>query len=606
MRRPGRGLRRVAFLFALAAPALHGSCGGGRLDGARPDIVLVVVDTLRADHLGTYGYSRPTSPAIDAFASRATVFDEAWAAAPWTLPSVMSIMTGRLPSRHRVENDGLKLAPEIPTLAETLAKSGYETGAFVSHVYVDRPFGFARGFGTFEDFGLSEPAYRPETELEPTADRVTAGALAWIRSQERRPLFLFVHYFDPHWPYDPPAAYRELFPDSYRGPLKADYDSISKFQDPLRPLPDDYRRFLIDRYDGEIRFVDEELRRLFEGLGAAGRGERTWVVLTGDHGEEFKDHGSVGHGRQLYEEVVRVPLLIGRPAARPDDATPGRRVATPVSGVDLMPTILRLAGAAPPPGLQGRSLVPFLPPGAAERAADAVGEPPPADRTLVSETVRLNASRKTVRQGPMKLIRFMEDNRIELYDLAADPGERRDLAAARPAERRALLRALFSEVDLLAGGWNLRWSSDGRARRFQGQVRTNGFIRSVVPLFPDLGKYMTERGDTLNFTDAGQAGESGLSFTVGPDDAWVSFYLMIDGRPMIQTVFLGGTKAQPREMPFRLQGLPTEDSAFTRPDHVGGRDLGFFLWRNRHPAPDREIMLDDEIRQRLRSLGYVD
>ena len=155
MRRPGRGIR-VGFLLALAgAPALHGSCGRGRFDSARPDIVLVVVDTLRADHLGAYGYSRPTSPAIDAFASRATVFDDAWAAAPWTLPSVMSIMTGRLPSRHRVENDGLTLAPEIPTLAETLEASGYDTGAFVSHVYVDRPFGFARGFETFEDFGLS-------------------------------------------------------------------------------------------------------------------------------------------------------------------------------------------------------------------------------------------------------------------------------------------------------------------------------------------------------------------------------------------------------------------------------------------------------------------
>src|SRR5712692_6705866 len=290
---PGSCLAPVllALAFVLA------DCASRRYDPSRPDILLVVIDTLRADHLGSYGYPRPTSPTVDRLAGRSTVFESAWAAAPWTLPSVMSIQTGRYPSSHRVENDGLRLAPQIPTLAEVLKGAGYVTGAFVSHIYVDRPFGFERGFGTFEDFGLSRPGYRLEAGLEPTADRVTDAALGWLRRQGSKPLFLFVHYFDPHWPYDPPASYRSIFPDAYAGPWDATYDSISKFQEPERPLPDDYRRFLIDRYDGEIRFVDDQIGRLLEGFAGAGRAGRTWVVLTGDHGEEFKEHGSMGHGR---------------------------------------------------------------------------------------------------------------------------------------------------------------------------------------------------------------------------------------------------------------------------------------------------------------------
>ncbi len=607
----GCGTRKCSARLAVLAAALAlaaAACGTRRLDATHPDILLVVVDTLRADHLGAYGYSRPTSPAIDALARRATLFENAWAAAPWTLPSVMSIMTGRYASHHRVENDGLRLAPDVPTLAEALRGAGYATGGFVSHIYVDRPFGFERGFATFEDFGLSRPGYRLEAGLEPRADRVTEAALSWIHRQGSRPVFLLVHYFDPHWPYDPPRAYGNLFPDTYRGPLDATYDSISQFQLPERTLPDDYRRFLIDRYDGEIRFVDDQLGRLLRGLGESGRAGRIWTVLTGDHGEEFKDHGSMGHGRQMYEEVIRVPLIIAGPEG--EGRAAGARIGAPVSGVDLFPTIASLAGvAALPKGLDGRSLRPYLEGRAEETPArGGSADPdaaPPEKRTLVSETVRLSACRTAIRRGPMKLIRFMDQNRAELYDLAADAGERRDLSADRPDARRLLLQALFSEVDLLSGGWNIRWSGDGRVRRFQGQIRTSGILRTIVPLFPDRGKYVIERGDTLSFTDARQAGESGLSFTVEPHEAPVSFYLMIDGQPMIQKVFLGGEKVLPREMPFQLQGDARGEAPFRRPAHGAGIDLGFFLWRTRPAGPDQQIFLDDEIRQRLRSLGYV-
>jgi len=592
---PARPGRRPApsLLALLAIAAVLPACRG--FDSTHPDIVLIVVDTLRADHLGAYGYDRGTTPHLDALARQGTVFDAAWSAAPWTLPSVMSIMTSRYPSSHRVENDGLKLGADTPTLAETLQRSGYATAAFVSHVYVSAPFGFGRGFETFEDFGLSRPGYRLEAGMEPRADRVTDSALAWLDRQGRRPVFLFVHYFDPHWPYDPPETFRPPGEAGYHGSLDAAYDSISRFLDPRQPLPDDYRAFLLARYDGEIRFVDEQIGRLLDHLSASERGPRAWVVVTADHGEEFKEHGSMGHGRRLYEEVVRVPLIIRRPGkgGTPDVAA---RVGAPVSGIDLFPTLAAAAGASPPADVQGTSLLPLLQP---------PGPRPPAGRPLVCETIRLNAHLKAVRVGPLKLIQSMDENRAELYDLAADPREARDVAGARPDDRKALARELFSRVDYLSGGWNVRWSSDGGKRRFHGQIRTPGIFRTVVPLFREAGTYTLEAPGVLNFSDVDQTGWSGLSFTTAPEDAGAEFYLLIDGRQQPERIFLGGNANHPRTLPFPLEGRPSVEAAFSKPPGADGRELGYFIWRLRPAAPDREVVLDDEIRERLRSLGYI-
>jgi len=327
----------------------------------------------------------------------------------------------------------------------------------------------------------------------------------------------------------------------------------------------------------------------------------------------------MGHGRELFEEAIRVPLLIaGPPDAREGGAPKGTRIDTPVSGIDLFPTIVGIVGVPAPPGLQGRSLLPLLEGGARAKADDSRGEDgaatsttgaapqaPRDDRTLVSETVRLDAYRKAVRRGALKLIQYMDRNHVALYDLAADPRESRDIAAKRPEERRRLMRALFEEVDLLSGGWNLRWEGGGRPHRFQGQLRTGGIFRSVVPLFEDAGEYRIERGDTLSFSDVGQIGAGGLSFTTAPADAPVTFYLMIDGRPRPETIALGGQGARPHALPFTLEGIPQSELAFERPVVDSGAAPRFMLWRNRPPRPDQEIVLDDEIRERLRSLGYV-
>jgi hypothetical protein len=274
-------------------------------------------------------------------------------------------------------------------------------------------------------------------------------------------------------------------------------------------------------------------------------------------------------------------------------------VAVPVSGVDVAPTILDLAAAPALPGAQGRTLAAFV------TSSRPGSTPPPADRPLLSETLRLNAYRRAVRIGPLKLIDFMDQNRAEIYDLAADPAERHDVAAERPDDRRRLMQALFARADLLSGGWNLRWNGDGRPHRFQGRVTTTGIFRSIVPLFREQGRYLLENGNTLTFNDPAQAGESGLSFTTLPYEAIETFELVIDGRPAPGAVILGGQAVHPDRMPFDLRGAPPSDAAFERPPDAALKPPCFRMWRTRPATRNEPVTLDDETRARLRSLGYV-
>lgn len=308
----------------------------------------------------------------------------------------------------------------------------------------------------------------------------------------------------------------------------------------------------------------------------------------------------MGHGRQMYEEVVRVPLIVvrGGPAAGAGPA----RVAEPVSGIDIAPTLLDLAGVSPAAGMEGRSLRPFLEVGSATAATDPTGASR-ASTGAICETVRLGALRQAIREGPLKLIHSMDENRARLYDIAADPREELDLAATRPEDRQRLARALFARGEYLSGAWNLRWVGDGKAHRFEGRISANGLVRSVVPLFADPGRYRID-GASIVFADPGQAGESGFSFTTLPYEAPVTFELLIDGRRLPQAILLGGQAARPRALPFTLEGAPDAEAAYERPPDLGAAPR-FLLYRNRLAAPEEPVILDEETRARLRSLGYV-
>ena len=580
------GPRAGARLLLPLVVLLASSCRQG--EDKRPNLILILIDTLRRDHLHMYGYPRETSPSLDALARRSVLFEQAISAAPWTLPSAMSLLTGRLPSSHRVENDGMKLSPEIPILAEVLKQAGYATAAVVSHIYVDSPFGFQRGFDRFDDFGLSKD-YRFEAGLEPIAEKVTDHALAEVRRMGKgHPFFLLVHYFDPHWNYDPPPPFDSRFTTPYSGTVTGNYQSFSKYALPGETLPPGALQHLIDLYDGEIAYTDAQIGRLLQILEEEGVARRSVVVVVSDHGEEFKEHGSLGHGRDLYDEVTRVPLLVAdlrKPAQ-------GRRIGAEVRSIDVFPTLCALAELPTPRGVQGVTLIPFL--------TGEGGEGRPA----ISETIRFDAYRKSYREPNAKLIVGLESNSRELYDLQSDPAERINLWERRGQEALAMEQALFERVDVLNGGWNLRWSSDGTAHRFSGSITTEGFITAVVPLFPEVGRHRVAMGKRIDFDLQGVSRSGGLSFAVSPPDAPVGFSLALDGAPEKQRIFVGARRTTPSASPFGFGSAEPAD-LFSKPAFTGGRELGYFLWKSPGPSQEEASELSEAMKERLRSLGYI-
>jgi arylsulfatase A-like enzyme/Flp pilus assembly protein TadD len=381
----------VTTLLAGAA-LLQAACFGrprNRPEPAQPrNVLLITVDTVRADHIGAYGDRRAETPAIDRLAREGVRFLQADSCVPLTLPSHATILTGLTPPHHGLRNNGGgSLSESVPTLASVLAAGGYRTGAFVGSFVLDHRFGLGRGFQTYDDEIRRDPNAPDALEAERPAAHVVDRALAWLDRRDPGPFFLWVHLYDAHAPYDPPEPFRSRFPNS--------------------------------PYDGEIASDDFQIGRLLARLDARGLTRRTVVAVAADHGEALGEHGELTHGFLLYEPTLHVPLVLRDP-----DALPARRViATPVSLTDLAPTLAALAGHPFPPGaaLDGRDLS-----GALRAGTD------PRPEELYAETkypaVFGWSPLYALRQGRLK---FIDAPRREIYDLSADPGEARNLADPR-------------------------------------------------------------------------------------------------------------------------------------------------------------------------------
>jgi arylsulfatase A-like enzyme len=424
-----------------------------------PNVILIVVDTLRADRLSCYGYQRPTSPTLDALAREGAVFESAYAAAPWTRPSIASLMTGLHPSSHDVQTQWGKLPESLPTLAEHLDQQGYHTAGFTVNAQITPMFGFSRGFDHFwsrsgfsllRTSGLGGWAHFLRKQiitsfLLPWIQKVNSKAIslqgtdaralnrqvdAWLAQRPpAQPLFLYLHYLDPHMPYAPlEDLLNEAKPDSTA--LHSRWDiPVERLPYPLGSFdaPEaDLLQGLQDLYDAEIRYCDQALKHLFEQLQSEGLWQSSYVILTSDHGEEFLDHRNWLHGMSLFEELIRVPLLIRGPQIQP------QRVADPVQLVDLFPTIAQWVGAPLEFPVHGRSLVETLQNGTIDQ-----------DRVIFSERLEQPAL-QAIRQGNRKLIRLeAPEGEIWMeFDLAADPGEQNDLVKARGQPSPELRRLL--------------------------------------------------------------------------------------------------------------------------------------------------------------------
>jgi arylsulfatase A-like enzyme len=378
----------------------------------QPNVILVVVDTLRADRVGVYGNARGLTPFLDGLARRGVLFRNAYAASSWTCPSVASLFTSRYPSQHHVTTYRSKLPDAERTLAEDLAAGGYVTLGLSANLRLAGAFGWGQGFASWRVYPevTKLPANRLRREGLRALDRAwSAGSSA--------PFFLYLQYMEPHPPYDPPPSYRERFGDpSAEGTDPA--EANRKVVDPFRwkELSAADVRLLASLYDGEVAYLDHELARLFAALDRRGLLRDAIVVVTADHGEEFNEHELMGHGFGLYNQELRVPLIIagrGVPA--------GRVVDDDVSLVDVAPTILALAGLPRDARFEGRSLVPAFSADAPSR--DVIAELAP---TNPSFDVRHHSA--AIVRGTQKLMVLAPNwgavlGSVALYDLASDPGE---------------------------------------------------------------------------------------------------------------------------------------------------------------------------------------
>jgi arylsulfatase A-like enzyme len=382
----------------------------------RPNVLLIVVDTLRADHLGTYGYARrETSPHIDALAERSVRFERAYAAAAWTLPSIASILTGLAPPVHGANRPGARLGDGIETVAESFRAAGFATAGVVSNAHLLREVGFAQGFDLW-----SEDHARGHEYV--SSRGVTRDALEMLEQLSARdaPWFLFVHYFDPHFAYldHPDFAFA-----AGGAPLLDGTQSMRELENSVTEWSEADRQFLIGRYDEEIRVTDAAIGELLGGLAAAGLEDRTLIVFTADHGEAFGEQDEIGHGT-LREEVIRVPLIL-----KPPHSSAAREISEPVSLLAIAATLLEIAEVRHDPASFGAaSLASRLSDPATERAAEPV-----FSEILWTESVV---------DGDDKLVLDRRQRRATLYDLASDPGETRDISRKRAAARARLTRLI--------------------------------------------------------------------------------------------------------------------------------------------------------------------
>lgn len=445
-----RSLSVPVALVALLA-LLCGCRPGPEADDLRSNVLLVVVDTLRADHLPMYGYVRDTAPGLGRLAESSVVFDEALTVMSHTLPAHISLMTGVHPGRHHVLSNGWKYDGPYPTLAGRLQGEGYATAAFVSSFVLNPDSGLGSGFETYE----SPEARGGKFPGERTTDRATA----WIRGSGDRPFFVFVHYFDTHPQYHSPLDVPSPFsPDPALEGWLEEAGIASRTVAEVSPTPITLNgqpleiEEAVNEYDNQIHRVDGLIRRLLGSLDEEGELDRTLVIVTSDHGEGLGQHGYYSHGLHLYEEQVRVPLIVKPSAAR--EWTP-RRIRDAVSLLDVVPTVLELTGGSVGPPGDGRSLVPQLLGGTSpdhgrwlllqrryfsHRALEARGRRFASRESL--HALRGDGALKYLRSG---------GGEEQMYDLDADPHEVRNLAADRPAEAEALRTRLQELLQARAG-----------------------------------------------------------------------------------------------------------------------------------------------------------
>jgi len=401
------------------------------------NLVVVMVDTLRADHLEFQGYERHVAPHLTELASQSVVLLNHHAHASRTGPSVASLLTGLHPPSHGVVNPLTSfvakgvLAAEVTTLAEILHQAGYECHGVVTNPNVGERFGFSQGFDSYEYIGFL------------TAEEVNRHAAAVLQNTIG-PFFLYLHYVDPHSPYRAPPPYRDRWVDStYTGVFDGSHDQLDEVVAGALGMRESDKAHLEALYDQEIAYFDDQLGALLELLEQRGLAENTLLVVVADHGEEFGDHGSALHGYTLYEEQLHVPCLFSDPRR-----VESRRIEAVTRNVDLAPTLLAQLGVSSDEPFQGKDLSPLL-------DGRSVEDPLPVYAQSSLRAVRIVQARSYHADGWKYIAHTLPETRDELFDLRADPSEGRNLILEEPARAQQMrqgLEAMLQAMPVVEGG----------------------------------------------------------------------------------------------------------------------------------------------------------
>ena len=418
---PARSLRRLGVAAALAVAT---GCAAESSPNAPKGVVVVVVDCLRADQLAAYGAKIRAAPRLDELAAAGVVFGDAFSVGSWTRPSLPSLFTGLYPAEHGLSEPFLqrgrslvqrRLPPEAVTIAEAFRDAGFRTAMIGEQPLLAREFQLDQGFEEYR-------------HREGSAAAIRKRFLDWLQDDPGAPFFAYLHLLELHWPYCPQSTFGAFDPTPGSPSLCIGEKQNRKIDRRIDPGSEADVRALRARYSEELLELDGEIGALFDALRARSLWEETLVVVTSDHGEELLEHGSFRHGHTLYDELLRVPLVFKPPSSW--RIAPGARVEGPVENRSLAPTLFELAGRAVPPDVSAPSLVPWL--------LGRAPAHPPAEVAIAQ-----SSGLYSVRKGGWKLITSNRGRHFELFDLAADPAERENLAASHPervAEMKALLR----------------------------------------------------------------------------------------------------------------------------------------------------------------------
>ncbi len=554
-----------------------------------PSIILISIDSMRADHLSCCGYRRPTSPNLDSLASTGYLFTQGVAQSSWTLPSHASLLTSLYVKSHGACGAREGVAPDVVTLAEELRGAGYLTAGFVSGPFLLPEYGLHQGFDVYD--ARCSSIEHADSHHDVTNPCMHRRAVEWLEKWGHTSFFLFLHYWDVHYDYIPPAPYDTIFDPDYDGTV--DGRNFAKNERIRAGMPARDLQHIVALYDGEIAYTDAYLGKLFRVVRRLGLHDRTLVIVTSDHGDEFLEHGATGHGHTLYQELIRIPVLWVEPGGTRGPV----RVNTTVQLIDIAPSILEFAGIEPSGSLEGRSFLPLL-----------EGKPW-GDGVAFSET-RSGGFLKAAVGEHAKIIRAMLNGQTTAYDLRHDPGERAPIAPDSLAAAMPLQEALTSFLEEGHVALELRVVGEGESgESIINLVMTDPPV-TVHPhaLEPDDSLQMVELPPAAILWLRCPAGDvDGLTAILPSAGTTVKVDGWFEGSRLEPDRVLYGMGNYPDKLPLQISsGSPLLRVPPTNVPQLSARGPLLYVWKvDERALATMKVELDKQLAEQLRALGYL-